>query len=102
MPDNYGTGATLTNKAADTADVQGVAATAGLKLLGYSIRETAGAGAGLVLRHGTADTHTAIAFETLVSGGTVTRWFGGAGIDCASGIFIDRTTGTTEVTLYTR
>ncbi len=99
-----GASATATVVASGTADVQGLAAQTRLtRLCGYSITEKAGAAAEVIIRAGTSTAGTALADVTL-SAGESTR----EGLWCedgpvvTSGIFVDRVSGTTTLTLYTR
>jgi hypothetical protein len=86
---------------AATTDEQGIAAAAGLRLLGYFIRETAAAAATVNLCHGTANT-TIMAAENLASSSTVSKWFGPQGLDASAGVYIERLTGgSTQVILIT-
>lgn len=91
--------------AAGIADVQGVAATANLRLVGYSVRESAAtpAAASVSLRHGTLATDPLLLpTVVLAAGGRLEHWFGPDGIACPGGIFVDRATGNTELVLYTK
>jgi hypothetical protein len=94
---------TVTACAADTADIAAVAAAANLRLMGFTVRESAGtpAVATLAIRHGTVATDTIIAPVSLIASDTKTAWFGPQGIPCASGIYVDRIAGNTTITLYT-
>ena len=93
---------TYTTVAAGTGDEVGIAGTAGMRLMGYSIKETAGAVATLLLRHGATVAGDIVAAENFAAAGSETRWFGPQGIPVGSGIFIERLTGTTAVTLWTK
>ena len=93
---------TTTVVAAGSTDEAGVAATANMRLMGYSIKETAGAVATMSLLHGASSAGTALAHENFAAAASVTRWFGPQGIPCASGIWIERLTGSTAVVLYTK
>lgn len=101
---DFGAGATATAVASDTADVQGVAASAGLRLLGFSCRENAGspAAAEFIIRNGTAASDPPVAFVKLAASESVREFMGDAGISCPNGIFIDRVTGTTEITIFSK
>jgi hypothetical protein len=92
---------TYTTVAAGTGDEAGIAAAANMRLMGYSIKETAGAVATLLLRHGDAATDEIVAAENFAAAGSTTRWFGPGGIPVPDGVFIERLTGTTAVTLWT-
>jgi hypothetical protein len=86
---------------AGTTDEQGIAAAANMRLMGYTIRETAAAAATLNLCHGT-DNSTIIAGENLAASTTVNRWFGPQGLPVDSGVYIERLTGgSTQVVLIT-
>lgn len=93
---------TTTNKSAGTGDEAGVAAATGLRLMGYSIKETAGAVATVSLHNGTSGSATALAYVNLAAAGSVTEWFGPQGIPAESGVWIERLTGTTAVILHTK
>ncbi len=92
---------TYTNIATGTADEAGVAATANMRLMGYSIRETAAAVATLNICHGAAGT-VIINAHNLAASVSVDRWFGPAGLPVEGGVWIERLTGTTAVTLITK
>jgi hypothetical protein len=86
---------------AATTDEQGIAAAHGLRLMGYTIRETAAAVATVNLCHGTANT-TIICGENLAASTTVNRWFGPQGLPVEAGVWIERLTGgSTQVVLIT-
>lgn len=93
---------TTTVVASGTGDEAGVAANTNLRLMGYSIKETAGAVATLSLLNGASSAGTAVAHENFAAAGSVGRWFGPQGIPCSGGVWIERLTGTTAVILYTR
>jgi hypothetical protein len=92
---------TYTTVTAGTGDEAGLAAAAGLRLMGLSVRETAGAVATLNIEHGTANSSPIMDAINLAAAGTVTHWFGPQGLPCAGGIWIERLTGTTQVNLIT-
>jgi hypothetical protein len=88
--------------ASGAGNLQGVAAAANLRLLGYSITENGAtaADARMSIRHGTG-TGDPEFFDVMLSPGESLReWFGPDGIAMASGIYINRTSGTTKVTLF--
>lgn len=95
---------TITAVAAGTAGTQGVSATANMRLMGFVVRESAGtpAVATLNIRHGTTNSDTVLAPISLVASTTIPAWFGNMGIPCASGLYVDRVSGNTTVTFYTR
>ena len=88
---------------AGTADAQGVAAASGLRLMGYSVRESAGSPdvATLNLRHGSADTDPIVALINLAASGSDSQWFGPQGLPVEGGVFVDRLTGNSTITLHT-
>ncbi len=92
---------TYTTIAANTTDEAGIVPTTGLRLMGYSCRETAGAAATLNLRHGTADTDPIVALINLAAGKSDTQWFGPQGLPVEGGIYVDRLTGESTITLHT-
>ena len=85
------------------ADVDAaVAAQAGLRLVGFSAKESAGtpAAATAVIVHGaTGAGGTAVAYVNFAASGSTTVWLGD-GIDCASGISIDWLTGRLDIALF--
>ena len=86
---------------AATTDEQGIAAATGMRLMGYTIRETAAAVATVNLCHGTDNT-TKILGENLAASATVFRWFGPQGLPVDAGVYIERLTGgSTQVILIT-
>lgn len=92
---------TYTTIAAATGDEAGVAASHGLRLMGYSVRETAAGVATLNIEHGTANSSPIMAAINLAAAGSDIQWFGPQGLPCSSGIWIERLTGTTQVNLIT-
>jgi hypothetical protein len=88
--------------ASGTADVQGIAAQANLRLVGFSVTEDAGtaAAAEVILRHGTAATDPELFGITLTADQSTREYFGPNGIAVASGVFVDRVAGTTKLTLF--
>lgn len=98
LNDNF----TTTNIAAASGDEAGVAATANMRLMGFSIKETAGAVATLSLHNGTSASGTALAYVNFAAAGSTTQWFGPQGIPCPLGVWIERLTGSTAVILYTK
>lgn len=92
---------TYTTIAAGTGDEAGYAATAGLRLMGVSVRETAAGAATVNIEHGTANSSPIMDAITLAASSGITHWFGPQGLPCASGIWIERLAGTTSVHLIT-
>lgn len=94
---------TRTNLAANTTDVAAVAATANLRLLGFSITETAGSTATLSIQEGTSNDTTKEMFGVALSAnGTFSLWLGEHGVPCPAGIWVERVTGTTRLTVFYR
>lgn len=91
---------TYTTKAAGTADEAGIAAAHGLRLMGYSIAERAASAATVDICHGGA-AGTIIAYENLAASASVLRWFGPQGLPAQNGVWIERVSGNTAVTLIT-
>lgn len=91
---------TYTNVATGTTDEAGIAATDNMRLMGYSIRETAAAVATLNICHGAAGT-VIINAHNLAASTSADRWFGPQGLPVSAGVWIERLTGTTAVTLIT-
>lgn len=87
-------GSTSTAVASTAIDVQVIAATTNLRLVGYSFREDAGATASFVLRNGTGAGDTPLAYVTLAPNESVRDWFGPDGKIAAAGIYLDRISGT--------
>lgn len=96
--------ATPTAVASGTGDAQGVAAAANLRYVGFTCRENAGspAAAEFILRHGTDNTGTPLAFVKLAANESRADWNGPDGVAAASGIFVDRVSGTTEITIFSK
>ena len=84
--------------ATGTADTQGVSGAQ--TLVGYSIRESAGtaAVATVILRNGTSTSDPAVAIIELAANASETRAL--PAVECASGVFVDRVAGETELVLY--
>lgn len=95
-------GMSFVHVASGTTDAQGIAAQAGLRLMGFSVTEDAAtaAAAEVALRHGTLATDTELFGVTLVANESVREFFLLGGIDAPNGIFVDRVSGTTKLTLF--
>jgi hypothetical protein len=79
------------------------AAGAGTRLIGFSARETTGtAGAVFNIRHGTSNAGTILVTVSLTSGESAREWYGVDGIAAASGVWLERVTGTTQVVGYAK
>jgi hypothetical protein len=97
-------GATATPIASGTSDLVGVVAptTGGMRLTGFSAAEGAASTATAIIRAGATIAGAIIAYISLASGGMTVQYFGDAGIDVSTGIFLERVTGTMAVVFYTR
>jgi hypothetical protein len=93
---SYGTG-TGNQTAPAGADVAG-------RLIGYAVRETTGtpgATAQVRFRSGTTVSGTPLgAGVTLAANESVREWFGPSGINVPTAVFLERVSGSTEVTVY--
>jgi hypothetical protein len=97
----FSTNYTYTTIAAASGDEAGLAPAVGLRLVGVSVRETAAGVATLNIEHGIANSSPIMLPINLAAAESKTLWFGPQGIPCASGIWIERLTGTTQVVLIT-
>lgn len=88
--------------AAGTADAAAVAATPNLRLIGFSAVETAGAAASFSIQEGTSTDLTKELMGVTLTANESTREFPPDGIPCPGGIWVDRITGTTRITIYYR
>lgn len=84
----------------DTADAQGLTALENRRLMGFAVRDTNGAAASVVLRHGTADTDPVVGVASVPADSTDQQWFGPNGIEVPDGLFVERTAGETHLVLY--
>lgn len=84
------------------ADVNAaVAAVAGLRLMGYAVRETAAAVANVVIVHGaTVGASTYLVPVKLAANESKVHNFGPDGLACPNGISIDWVAGTLDVIIY--
>lgn len=92
--------ATITAAVVDTIDVQVLAASVGRVLIGFSVAETAGSTASVVLRHGVADTADVIAWVRLAANGVHNVVFGDGGIAVDGGVFVELVSGDVGVSLW--
>lgn len=91
--------------ASGTASAAAVAPTANLRLLGFSITESAGspAAAQVSIQEGTgADIATEISGVNLAASESAREWYGEHGIPCPGGIYFNRISGTTRAVIYYR
>lgn len=88
--------------ASGTADVQGLSARPGLILMGFSVTEDAAtaAAAEVIIRHGTSTSGEELYGVTLSADQSTREWCAPNGIQAHNGIFIDRVSGTTKLTLF--
>jgi len=98
----FGKAASVDVNAGIIADVDAaVAAATGLRLMGYSARETAAAAATFEIVNGaTGAAGTTLVSVNLAASTSETIWFGDAGLDAESGLSIDDGTGTYDIALY--
>jgi len=97
-------GVTVTEIVSGTGDVQGLSAQVGLRLVGYSVRESAVVPilATVALRDGTSDAGEAVVVIGLLASTSQTVWLGDYGLPCNSGVFVDRISGTSHLSLWTK
>ncbi|MGZ5029032.1 MAG: hypothetical protein ACXWAT_10150 [Methylobacter sp.] len=92
------------NNDAIVADVNAaVAAQAGLRLMGYSAKESAGtpAAATFAIKHGaTVAGGTDVVYQNFAASGSTLQWFGDSGIACPNGISLDWLTGQVDVAIF--
>lgn len=90
--------------AAVTADVDAaVAAAAGLRLMGFNVRESKSSAAvctGRVIHGATGATAAPLHTFELAADTEKTYWFGPQGIACASGLSVDHIAGEFDIILY--
>jgi hypothetical protein len=84
----------------DTADI--LAWNGTTRLLGYSFSEEAGAAAKLILRDGNGTSGRVLAVISLAAGESTRDWFGPDGIQVNTGLYVDRTAGTSLGAIYHR
>ena len=95
--------ATATDPGGTTTSLQVVAATTNLRLVGFSSRETTGtAGAVFNLRHGTSAAGGLLATVSLGVGESAREWYGPDGLAAASGIYLERVSGSSTVVGYSK
>lgn len=66
---------------------------------GFNITEMGGTSAEVAIRDGSATGDVMLRIK-LAAGEVAGEWFGPQGVMAASGLFVDRVSGTTEVILY--
>ena len=89
--------------AAGTADAQGISGGDGLRLMGFSVAETASsaAAAEVILRHGTGASDPILAGPiNLDANGIGFPPFPTRGVECQNGIYVDRGAGNTILGPY--
>jgi len=98
------TAATAIATATITADSNAVvAAQAGLRLMGYSSKESAGVPAAAsfkIINGATGATNAPVAYVTHALSTSSTQWFGPDGIACTAGLSIDWIAGQVDVVLH--
>lgn len=102
--DSAATSASVDVNALIVANVDAaVAAATGLRLMGYSAKESAAVPAAatfIIVDGATGAGGTAVVNVNLALSASETRWFGPDGISCANGISIDWLTGRFDVELF--
>lgn len=95
---------TFTSLVSGISSVQGLDAASNRRLLGFSITETAStpATAQVILHHGTSNAGSIISWVKLSANESTRDWYGDAGIGVANGLYVNRISGTTQVTLFHR
>ena len=93
---------TMTATASGTTDIAGIAALASNRLFGVAIRETAGSTATVNIELGTQNSDPMICAFSLAANACEHVNFGPHGVVCATGVWIEKLTGTTAVTIFTR
>jgi hypothetical protein len=97
-------GALVDSNADVTADVDAaVAASATLRLLGYSVRENKGVAAvysGAIVHGATGAGGVPVVYLEGAADTSATVWFGDSGIACPDGISIDHVAGEFDITLF--
>jgi hypothetical protein len=95
--------ATATDPGGTTTSLQVVGATTSLRLVGFSARETTGtAGSVFNVRHGTSNAGALLATVSLGANESAREWFGPDGIAAASGIWLERVSGSTTFVGYSK
>lgn len=95
--------ATASDEGAESATDEAIAvAGAGTRLIGFSARETAGATAVFNIRHGTGNTDPILVSVSLNANESTREWYGPDGIAAASGIWLERVSGTVQFTGYSK
>lgn len=84
-----------------TTDEAIAAAAAGTRLIGFSARETTGSAVAVFnLRHGTSNAGALLVSVSLGKSESAREWYGPDGLAAASGIWLERVSGTTSVVGY--
>lgn len=95
---------TFTSLTSGVSSVQGLAALANRRLLGFSITETAvvSAPAEVILHHGTSNAGTIIDWVKLAANENTRDWYGDGGLGVPNGVYVNRNSGSTQITLFHR
>jgi hypothetical protein len=71
--------------------------------MGFSVRETTGTAAAVLnLHHGTSNAGPILVTVSLGASESAREWYGPDGIAAASGIYLDRVSGTSQVSVYSK
>jgi hypothetical protein len=85
------------------ANGQAVAAVAGLRLLGFAAKETTGSANALIfLRWGTSTSGYPLTIVSLGPNESAREWYGPDGINATAGIYLERSSGSTQVVVYSK
>lgn len=86
-----------------TTDESIAGPSAGLRLIGFSSRETIGSGGAVFnLRHGTSNAGALLVTVSLGPGESAREWYGPDGLAAASGIWLERVSGQCVVVGYSK
>lgn len=90
---------TFTSLTSGITSTQGLAAATNLVLMGFSCIETAGSVAQFILNHGTSNSGPIISWVSLSANESSREWYGPQGKAVPNGVYVQRVSGTTQVTL---
>lgn len=71
-----------------------------LRLMGFTVQDDGATVSKVVFRNGTGTGNDGVAGAYIAANASDAQWFGPLGVHCPNGIFIDRTAGTTTVTVF--
>lgn len=86
---------------AQSGDFQGLGAATGRRLGGFAILDSGvGAGAEILLRHGTADTDPLLVPIAVGRAESTREFYFPGGIECPDGVFVEINAGTVDIVLF--